>query len=163
MSCAEYYFDVPHDLDKAVMYFERLWEIKPKRAGGIADFHVMALCELGKRDEARKVLQKYREWVDWYLKEMARKGHVPMQSFYQYDLARCVYFMGDKGLVKIAGEEIARLEKIMPPRKDLLYVKGLLFRHLGDGQKAQDCWRKIDTVKSGEKMTFEFVKKIITG
>ena len=163
MSCAEHYFDVPHNLDKAVMYFERLWEIKPKRAGGIADFHVMALCELGKRVEAWKVLQKYREWVDWYLKEMARKGHVPMQSFYQYDLARCVYFMGDKGLVKIAEEEIARLEKIMPPRKDLLYVKGLLFRHLGDEQKAQDCWRKIDTVKSGEKMTFEFVKKLLPG
>ena len=71
--------------------------------------------------------------------------------------------MGDKGLVKIAEEEIARLEKIMPPRKDLLYVKGLLFRHLGDEQKAQDCWRKIDTVKSGEKMTFEFVKKLLPG
>lgn len=163
MSCAEHYFDVPHDLGKAVGYFERLWEIKPKRAGGIADFHVMALCELGRRDEAWRVLQKYREWVDWYLKEMARKGHAPMQSFYQYDLAKCVYFMGDKALMKIAEEEIARLEKIMPPRKDLLYVKGLMYRHLGDEQKALECWRKIDTVKSGEKMTFRFVKKMIDG
>lgn len=163
MSCAEYYFDVTHDLEKAISYFDQLWEVKPKRAGGIADFHVMALCELGRRDEAKEVLRKYREWVEWYLNEMAKKGHVPMQSFYQHDLARCVYLMGDKSLVKIAEEEIDRLEKIMPPRKDLLYVKGLLFRHLGYDRKAIDCWKKIDTVKSNEKMAFAFVKKMIDG
>ena len=119
-----YHFEFGHDLDAAVDCFSKAFAANPERSGRILFYWLLALCEKGDREAARRVYGDLSAWNAKKVRE-ARAVGLDVGATIDYLVGRLVFLNGDPSFREMVKADGRELKERFP---DNIHVKYLLYR-----------------------------------